>query len=517
LPSTRRAVVVDEGWRSGSISAEIIARIMEQAFWSLDAPLGRVCAKEVPIPYPSHLEAASIPQVAGIVAAARAAMGRAELMAIFVMPSLGADMEDGKLVEWLVKPGDTVHRGDVVAVVETQKGAIEIEIFEDGIVQSLEAELGTTLPVGAPLALIGDGTAATASVQKPEPKPAPPPAAARQAAPAEPEPAEAQLEPEPTPEPKAATPATPVAAAEPPAAPAPPAPAVKAAPAVTSDHVAASPAARALAAEKGIDLAGVTGSWPGGAIVLADVERAAAQPAAAPATGLAAPAKPARGFDIEAMRQGIAAAMTRSKREIPHYYMTHEVDLQKATDWLAQKNADVGPAERLLMGALFVKATALAAKAVDGINGHFDKDGFTRSESVNAGVAVALRGGGLVAPAVPAADELSLAKLMNAMRDVVARARAGRLRSSEMISGTITISSLGERGVDQMTGVIYPPQVALVTFGTPRPVPRVVGGEVQPRQAVAVTLAADHRASDGRRGARFLTEIDKLLQSPEAL
>jgi pyruvate dehydrogenase E2 component (dihydrolipoamide acetyltransferase) len=125
-----------------------------------------------------------------------------------------------------------------------------------------------------------------------------------------------------------------------------------------------------------------------------------------------APAKPARGFDIEAMRQGIAAAMTRSKREIPHYYMTHEVDLQKATDWLAQKNADVGPAERLLMGALFVKATALAAKAVDGINGHFDKDGFTRSESVNAGVAVALRGGGLVAPAVPAADELSLAGLM---------------------------------------------------------------------------------------------------------
>jgi pyruvate dehydrogenase E2 component (dihydrolipoamide acetyltransferase) len=106
---------------------------------------------------------------------------------------------------------------------------------------------------------------------------------------------------------------------------------------------------------------------------------------------------------------------------------------------------------------------------------------------------------------------------MDAMRDVVARARAGRLRSSEMTSGTITISSLGERGVDQMTGVIYPPQVALVTFGTPRPVPRVVGGEVQPRQAVAVTLAADHRASDGRRGARFLTEIDKLLQSPEAL
>lgn len=444
-------------------------------------------------------------------------------MSVFVMPSLGADMEDGKLVEWLIKPGDAVHRGDVVAVVETQKGAIEIEIFEDGIVQSLEAQLGATLPVGAPLALIGDGIAATAPEQKPEPRPSPPPAAAQHAAPAEPEPAEAQPEPEPTPEPKAAEaeaviPAKPVAAVpEPPAAPAPPAPAVKAAPAVASGHVAASPAARDLAAEKGIDLAGVTGSWLGGAIVRADVERAAARPAAAPATGPAAPSKAVRGFDVEAMRQGIAAAMTRSKRQIPHYYMTHEVDLQKATDWLAQKNANVAPAERLLMGALFVKATALAAREVDGINGSFENGAFVASEAVNAGVAVALRGGGLVAPAVPAADELSLAELMVAMRDVVARARAGRLRSSEMTSGTITISSLGERGVDQMTGVIYPPQVALVTFGTPRPVPRVVSGEVQPRQAVAVTLAADHRASDGRRGARFLTEIDKLLQSPEAL
>ncbi|WP_461432493.1 dihydrolipoamide acetyltransferase family protein [Hoeflea alexandrii] len=445
-------------------------------------------------------------------------------MSVFVMPSLGADMEDGKLVEWLVKPGDAVHRGDVVAVVETQKGAIEIEIFEDGIVQSLEAELGATLPVGATLALIGDATAAAAPELRPEPKPAAPPVAARQAAPAKPQPAEAESEPqsEPQSEPRAAeteaaAPAMPLAAApEPPAAPAPPAPAVKAAPVVASGQVAASPAARALAAEKRIDLARVAGSWPGGAIVLADVERAAAGTAEAPAPRTP-PAKPARGFDVEAMRQGIAAAMTRSKREIPHYYMTHEVDLQQATDWLARKNANVAPADRLLMGALFVKVTALAAREVDGINGSFENGAYAASETVNAGVAVALRGGGLVAPAIPAADRLSLAELMAAMRDVVARARAGRLRSSEMTSGTITISSLGDRGVDQMTGVIYPPQVALVTFGTPRAVARVLGDSIQIRQAVAVTLAADHRASDGRRGARFLTEIDKLMQSPEAL
>jgi len=428
------------------------------------------------------------------------------------MPSLGADMEDGKLVEWLVKPGDAVHRGDVVAVVETQKGAIEIEIFEDGIVQSLEADLGATLPVGAALALIGDGSAA----------PAAPPSssAAPQTVPSEPQPAE----PEPTAEaPEEAAPAVtqapaaPAHAREGPAELPPSGSGAMPAPATVSIGVAASPAARALAAQKDIDLAGITGSWPGGAIVLADVERATdvATPMRAP--GLAAPSTPARGFNIEAMRQGIAAAMARSKREIPHYYMTHEMDLQQATDWLARKNADVGPADRLLMGALFVKATALAAKAAKGINGSFEQGAYAFSETVNTGVAVALRGGGLVAPAIPAAEDKTLGEVMAAMRDLVARARAGRLRSSEMTGGTITISSLGDRGVDQMTGVIYPPQVALVTFGTPRAVARVVGDAIEIRQAVAVTLAADHRTSDGRRGARFLSEIEKLLQTPEVL
>ena len=430
-------------------------------------------------------------------------------MSVFVMPSLGADMEDGKLVEWLVKPGDAVHRGDVVAVVETQKGAIEIEIFEDGIVQSLEAELGATLPVGAALALIGDGAAEPAPVPKPVPvQEAVPPAAPPKPEPKAPEPV--------TQEPAAViAPAPEALVPEAPAAP-PPTPVMPFA-ATTGGGIAASPAARALAAEKGIDLARVTGSGPGGAIVLADVERAAGPAAAAPAPGPASSSKPVRGFDIEAMRQGIAAAMARSKREIPHYYMTHEIDLQHATEWLASKNAGLEPADRLLMGALFVKATALAAKAVEGLNGTFEKGVYRPSQTANTGVAVALRGGGLVAPAIPAAEDKTLAEVMAAMRDLVARARAGRLRSSEMTSGTITVSSLGERGVDQMTGVIYPPQVALVTFGTPRAVARVVGDAVQVHQAVAVTLAADHRTSDGRRGARFLSEIDKLMQTPEAL
>ncbi|WP_323785040.1 dihydrolipoamide acetyltransferase family protein [Thalassovita sp.] len=385
-------------------------------------------------------------------------------MGVFKMPSLGADMEDGKLVEWLVGPGDTVKRGDVVAVVETQKGAIEIEIFEDGVVERIDAALGRTFPVGAPLAVIrGEGEAA-APAAMPEPKPA-----------------------------TVEQPAKPFAAPPP----------------VLADagEIPASPAARARAAEIGVDLSGVAGTGPGGAIVLADVDQAG--------TGKRKPTK--QGLDLDAMRDAIAAAMTRSKHEIPHYYLEHEIDLQAADDWLRARNADCPPEGRILMGTLFVKAMALAAAGVKGMNGQYIDGTFQRSETVNAGIAVALRGGGLIAPAIMDAASLPLDQLMAAMRDLVARARSGRLKGSEMTAGTITLSSLGENGVDGMTAVIYPPQVAIVAFGTPRPAPRVVGGAVMARMCVHVTLAADHRVSDGRRGAKFLKQIDTLLQSPEDL
>uniref|UniRef100_UPI00356586B6 2-oxo acid dehydrogenase subunit E2 n=1 Tax=Thalassovita aquimarina TaxID=2785917 RepID=UPI00356586B6 len=228
--------------------------------------------------------------------------------------------------------------------------------------------------------------------------------------------------------------------------------------------------------------------------------------------------KPAKqGLDMDAMRAAIAAAMTRSKHEIPHYYLEHEIDLQAADDWLRARNADCAPGDRILMGTLFVKATALAAANVKGMNGQYVDGAFQPSKPVNAGVAVALRGGGLIAPAIMDAASQPLDQLMASMRDLVVRARSGRLRGSEMTDGTITISSLGENGVDGMTAVIYPPQVAIVAFGTPRPAPRVVDGAVTARMCVHVTLAADHRVSDGRRGAKFLKEIDTLLQNPEDL
>ena len=217
------------------------------------------------------------------------------------------------------------------------------------------------------------------------------------------------------------------------------------------------------------------------------------------------------------MRQAIAAAMARSKREIPHYYLAKTIDLQPATDWLAKTNAARAPDARLLMGALFLRATALAARKVTEMNGHYVDGAFRHSEGVHVALAVSLRGGGLVTPAIRDTDALGLDALMAAMRDLVERARVGRLRSSEMTDGTITMSSMGETGADMLTGVIYPPQVAIAGFGAPVRRPWIVGDAVLPRLTLTLTLAADHRVSDGRRGARFLDEIARLMQNPEGL
>jgi pyruvate dehydrogenase E2 component (dihydrolipoamide acetyltransferase) len=377
------------------------------------------------------------------------------------MPSLGADMEAGKLVEWLKRPGDAVARGDIIAVVETQKGAIEIEVFEDGVIEQQLAAIGAVLPVGAPMARIrGEGEAATRVAPAPAPA-APPP-----------------------------QPAAPLIA-PPPRAP---------------EAMRASPAARRLALELGVDLASVKGSGPGGAITRADVA-AKAPP----------PREEARGYDFSAMRKAIAAAMARSKREIPHYYLSHTVDISAASEWLAAHNAARAPAERLLMSALFVKTVARAARAFPEFNGTYGVDGFRPNEAVHAGVAIAIRGVGLVAPAIHDAADLELAALMAKMRDLVGRVRAGRFRSSEISDPTITITSLGDRGVEAVWGVIYPPQVAIVGFGRMVTRPWVANGSVAPRATVCITLAADHRVSDGHRGALFLERIGELLADPAAL
>jgi len=217
------------------------------------------------------------------------------------------------------------------------------------------------------------------------------------------------------------------------------------------------------------------------------------------------------------MRAAIAAAMVRSKREIPHYYLEHQIDVTPCERWLAERNAKLPPDNRLLIGALALKAVALAIRRFPAFNGFYRDNRFEPSKGVHVGVAIAIRGGGLAAPALHDTDQLSLDDLMNGMRDLVQRTRAGRIRSSEMSDPTITVSSLGERGVDALYGIIYPPQVAIVGFGKVVTRPWVVDGAIGPRSVVTLTLAADHRITDGHAGALFLAEIGKLLQEPEKL
>jgi pyruvate dehydrogenase E2 component (dihydrolipoamide acetyltransferase) len=372
------------------------------------------------------------------------------------MPSLGADMEAGTILEWLVGPGDRVERGDIVAVVHTEKADIEIEIFEAGVIGEILVPVGDEVPVGTPIAtVLAPGEA--------------------------------------VPTPSAPPPAAPPAAAPPAAAP-PPAPA---------ERLRVSPRARRLAAEHGIDLGTVTAS-KSGVVTGADI---------APAT--APRAEP--GSETSGMRRAIAAAMARANREIPHYHLLHHVALSHTLAWLTTRNEGHAIKERVVPAAVFSRAVALAAREVPGLNGHWVDDRLRLSERVHLGIAISLRGGGLVAPAIHDADSLSLSDLMAALNDLTARARAGRLRSSEVSDATITVTNLGDGGVEVVHGIIYPPQIALVGFGSVLERMWAEGGTIACRPVVAVSLAGDHRASDGHLGARFLRAIERHLQSPEAL
>jgi pyruvate dehydrogenase E2 component (dihydrolipoamide acetyltransferase) len=397
------------------------------------------------------------------------------------MPSLGADMEAGTLLEWRVKPGDAVRRGDIVALVDTDKAEIEVEIFSDGIVEALLVEPGTKVPVGTPLARLRARGEATAAPQAEPVREAP----LRES-------------------PPRAEPIRPPAAL---AQPAPP------------THLHVSPLARRTAAERGIDLAAVRGTGPGGAITRDDVLRAVAAAPVAPRPPEVdrAPAAVRAAERGQALRRSLAAAMARSKREIPHYYLGTRIDLGPALRWLEAENLRRPVTARLLPAVLLLRATALALREVPELNGFFRDGAFVPSEAIHLGVAVSLRPAGLVAPALHGADRRPLDELMAALRDLVRRARAGVLRSSELSDATVTVTNLGDQGVETVFGVIHPPQVALVGFGRVRDEAVAEGGLVGARPVVTATLAADHRASDGHRGALFLTALERLLRSPESL
>jgi pyruvate dehydrogenase E2 component (dihydrolipoamide acetyltransferase) len=464
------------------------------------------------------------------------------------MPSLGADMEAGTLVAWRKQPGQPIARGEILAEVETDKGVIEIECFASGTIDALWVTPGTKVSVGAKLASIRDAVEPGAEAAR---APAPPgtPAAS-----------------EPAPAARAAAPARPLG----------PAPALAAARALrelapglrTTDalpratpaarrlmrergielgtaagrvitpadlqgiqskdvhalselvprvaqadgsapgapRTRVSPFARRLAAELGVGVEGLAGSGPDAAIVARDVRRAAQGAATAEAgTALSSEAR---------MRAAIGSVMARSKREIPHFYLLHTVDLGETLAWLHAENERRSMEERVLLGTLFVRAVAKAVKKFPELNAHFVNGAAPPLPAVHVGVAVALRGGGLIAPAIRDADRLPLDALNRALKDLVQRARSGQLRSSEMAGATITLTSLGERGVESVLPVIVPPQVAMVGFGSPVERPMVVAGAVLARPSVTLALAADHRVSDGHRGALFLAAIQDVLKEP---
>jgi pyruvate dehydrogenase E2 component (dihydrolipoamide acetyltransferase) len=383
------------------------------------------------------------------------------------MPSLGPDMEAGTLVEWKVHPGDAVKRGDIVALVETDKGVIDVEIFATGTVEKLLVEPGTHVPVGTVLAQLSDGEASGAL-------PAPPAATVMGSEPAS-------------------------------------VPVVTERPAVQPSHARQriSPAARVRAHALGLDLEAIRGSGPGGAITVDDVNK----------LGLAgaAGAKPPAADQAHDMRRIIAKAMSRSKREIPHYYLSMQCCFSSARSWLDQHNATVAIEQRLLPSALLLKAVALAARAMPEFNGFYKDDEFQPATDVHAGMAIAMRGGRLVAPAILNADGKPLPVIMSELRDLTVRVRSGHMRATELALSTITITSLADEGVDLLVPAIYPPQVAIVGCGSIVERPWIVGGVVQPAPVMTITLAADHRVTDGRGGARFLRHVHDGLQSPETL
>lgn len=398
------------------------------------------------------------------------------------MPSLGADMEFGTLVQWRVKPGDAVRRGDIVAEVETQKGVFEIDIREDAVVGELLVREGNRVRVGAPMARLAGSLptvpgAAPAVAGKPGPVPTAPELVRQE---------------------DAGTPAP--------------------------GRHRASPLARRVAAELGVDLAAVSGTGEGGVITRDDVERAAAS-VTTPTPGAPVPpaamvqpaAEPPGAGRAPGMREAIGAVMARSKREIPHYYLSEDIELSAAMNWLREANATRPVSDRILPAALLLKGVAVAVRQFPELNGHFTTSGYVAAATVHLGVAITIRGGGLVAPAIHDADCRSVAELMADLADLVGRARGGGLRASEMTDATITVTNLGDVGARTVFGVITPPQVAVVGFGAIDERPWAADGLVGARPVVTASLSADHRVSDGWRGSRFLRELRRVLGHPEEL
>lgn len=371
-------------------------------------------------------------------------------------------MEAGTLVEWLVKPGSPVKRGDIIAVVDTQKGLIDIEVFDEGIISQLIIQENQKVPVGTVMALIESRTAT--AIKKEETVPG-------------------KLVEEKRVE--------------------------KIIGGETLHHIKVSPLAKRMAAENGVDLTIIKGTGEGGAITKEDVERTITEKAVQPEERKTLAA-------AESIRAAVAAAMSKSNREIPHYYLETKADMTKALAWLADANKRRSVNQRLLPVVLLIKAVAKALQDVPDLNAYWE-NGLQRKSDINIGFVISLRTGGVMIPAIHDANKKTVDELMASLNDIIPRARAMKFRSSELSDSTFTITSLGEGNVETVYGVIYPPQVGLVGFGSINEQPWAESGMLDVRPVLTITLSADHRATDGATGSRFLMKVKNYLQIPEEL
>jgi len=380
-------------------------------------------------------------------------------MSTFVMPSLGADMESAVLMEWKVKEGESVSKGDIIAEVETSKGVIEIEVFEDGVIEKLLVKEETDCAVGTPLAVIRSKEQEVEEKESQEFKIDESP--------------QKVLEPEEK----------------------------KTDEKVFKQRIKISPAARKKAKELGVELSEVQGDKK--EIHLRDIEsETVPKKSEHPASG---------------MRQAIAKAMSLSNAQIPHYYLSSSINMSPALKWLEEVNRNRAIQERILPAALLIQAVVYALKEVPELNGFWRNDALEISKEINPGIAIALRKEGLITPAILNAHELNLDGTMKSLSNLIERTRSGKLRNSEITEQTITITNLGDLGAESVFGVIYPPQVALVGFGRIMNAPWAEGDTLSVRKVLQATIAGDHRATDGRIGGKFLDKLNQILQIPQEL
>lgn len=434
------------------------------------------------------------------------------------MPRLSDTMEDGVVANWLKQVGDTVTRGEVLAEIETDKALMELEAYDDGVLEHIIAAPGTRVPIGEPIAILGDGSG-TAAAPAPSSAPVPQtqPASARQSIEQQPEPEPAdiaskrrQTAPQPGPSPADAAPAGSVASS-----------------AADTVRRKSSPLARKIAQELGVDIATVTGTGPGGRITRLDVENAHAAGTSDDVHAVAAsetsepgtPGISASGdydeIPLTTIQRVSATRLTESKQQAPHIYLTSAVDVTELLAFRARINeslADTG-AGKVSVNDLLVKAVATALRANPAVNVSFAGDTLRRHHGIHLGVAVATPAG-LLVPVIRDADRKPVSAIAAETRDKAERARDRKLRAEEMTGGTFTISNLGMYGIEHFTAVINPPEAAILAIGAATDELRLDGDEVVSRKIMRVTMSADHRAIDGAVAAQFLAQLKELIEHP---